>query len=127
VQLDLSAAEIADEAFESLSADYPPMASFNDSQLARTKEDLACITQFIAAARLLADRTVLTEILDWLRTLLANRGVPPMALDAGLGALVPIIGRTDPAATQLALDAIRDETAPRAPNRARPPNRGSQP
>jgi methanogenic corrinoid protein MtbC1 len=121
VRLDLGAAEIAGEASESLSAGYPPMASFSDHQLARTKEDLAYITQFIAAARRVDDRTVLTEMLDWLRTLLASRGVPPVALDAGLGALAPIIGRTDPAAAQLALDAIQDQTAPRAPKR------GSQP
>jgi methanogenic corrinoid protein MtbC1 len=121
VQLDVSAAEIAGEAFESLIADYPPMASFNDNQLARTKEDLAYITRFAAAARLVADPTVLTEMLDWLRTLLGNRGVPPVALNARLRALVPVIRRTDPGAAQLVLDAIQDETAPRAPTR------GSQP
>lgn len=121
VQLDLAAAEIADEAFESLSAGYPPMASFDDNQLARTKEDLAYITRFTAAAGLVADQTVLTEMLDWLRTLLANRGVPPIALNAGLRALAPVIRRTDPVAAQLVVDTVQDESAPRAPNRGSRP------
>jgi methanogenic corrinoid protein MtbC1 len=106
VQLDASAARIASEAFESLSAGYPPMASFDDSQLALTRESLAYITQFIAAARLVADPTVLTEMLRWLRTFLVSRGVPRTALDAGLEALAPIIERIDPGAAQLALDEM---------------------
>jgi methanogenic corrinoid protein MtbC1 len=108
IQLDGIAAALADEAFECLRAGYPPMASFNDSQLARTKEDLAYITHYVAAARLVADPTVLSEMLAWLRTLLANRGVPPTALNVGLITLAPLIERTDPAAAQLVLDALQN-------------------
>jgi methanogenic corrinoid protein MtbC1 len=108
VLLDVSAARIAQEAFESLRAAYPPMATFNDRQLARTREDLAYITQYIAAARLVADPIVLTEMLDWLRMLLAKRGIPPVAVNAGLTALAPLIHQIDPGATRLALDAIHE-------------------
>lgn len=111
VQLDLSAAEIAAEALQSLFADYPPMASLNEGQLARTRADLAYITRFAAAARLVGDRAVLTEMLDWLRVFDANRGEHAVALNAGLTALAPVIRRTDPEAARLVLDAMQDEPA----------------
>lgn len=106
LQLDAMAPEIAGHAFESLATAYPPMATYNNQQLARTKEDLTFITQFIAAARLVNDPTVLAEMLDWLRTLLANRGVPTVAVAAGLTALAPEIGQVNPQAGQLALDSL---------------------
>ncbi len=101
LQLDAIAPEIAGVAFEALTAAYPPMATYNNEQLARTKEDLALITRFVAAARLVSDPTVLTDMLDWLRTLLATRGVPPGAVTAGLSVLAPVIGQVDPQASQL--------------------------
>jgi methanogenic corrinoid protein MtbC1 len=110
-RLDVSAAEIAGEALESLVAGYPPMSSLSENQLDRTCGDLADITRFTAAARLVGDRTVLTEMLDWLRTFLVSRGVDPIVLNAGLCALAPVMRRTDPAAARLVLDAIQDEPA----------------
>jgi methanogenic corrinoid protein MtbC1 len=111
VQLDLLAPEIAGEALGSLRAGYPPAASFSEKQLARARERLTAITRFTAAARLVDDQTVLTEMLDWLRTFLTRRGVPAAALRAGLDALAPVISRTDPGAARLVLDASRDEPA----------------
>ena len=111
VQLDSIAPEIAREALWSFRAGYPPAASYDDKQLSRAREQLAVITRFTAAARLVDDQTVLTEMLDWLRTFLTSRGVPAAALRAGLGALAPIIRRTDPGAARFVLDAIRDEPA----------------
>jgi len=111
VQLDSTATEIAGEALGSLRAGYPPAASFNDKQLSRAREQLAAITRFTAAARLVDDQTVLTEMLGWLRTFLTSRGVPDEALKAGLEALAPVIERADPAAAHMVLDAIRDEPA----------------
>ena len=111
MQLDLLAPEIAGEALGSLPAGYPPAASFSEKQLARAREQLTAITRFTAAARLVDDQTVLTEMLDWLRTFLTRRGVPAAALRAGLDALAPVISRTDPGAARLVLDASRDEPA----------------
>jgi methanogenic corrinoid protein MtbC1 len=111
VQLDFSAAEIAAEALRSLSAGYPPIASLNEGQLTRTRGDLAYITRFAAAARLVGDRTVLTEMLEWLRVFHANRGEDATAVNAGLGALAPVIRRTDPEAARLILDAVQDGPA----------------
>ena len=115
VRLDVTAGEIAAEALESLCAGYPPMASLDDAGLARTRKDLAHITRFAAAARLVDDQTVLTEMLDWLQAFHANRGVRAVALsvglNAGLTALAPVIRRTDPGAARLVLGAVRDEPA----------------
>jgi hypothetical protein len=111
VHLAFIAPEIAREALRSLSAGYPPAASFNEKQLARAREQLVTITRFTAAARLVDDQTVLTEMLDWLRTFLTSRGVPAAALTAALSALAPIIRRADPGAARLVLDALRDEPA----------------
>jgi methanogenic corrinoid protein MtbC1 len=104
--LQVSASEIAASALSFLAKAFPPLESFEPDQLDRTREDLACITRFAAAARLVDDVTVLTEMLDWLRMLLAGRGVPPSAVAAGLEVLAPLIGRIDPQAAQYALDAI---------------------
>jgi hypothetical protein len=81
------AAEIAQTALPGLVARFPPMANYNDEQLTRTREDLAFNLQFLAAAMLVRDDTIFTDFLDWLQTLLANRGVPRTALPAGLEAL----------------------------------------
>jgi len=62
--------------------------------------------RFIAAARLVDDPIVLTDFLKWLTSLLAVRGVPSAAVGAGLTALAPLVGRIDPAAGELARDAL---------------------
>jgi hypothetical protein len=87
------------------------MALLNEGQLASIREDLAYITRFAAAARLVGDPAVLTEMLDWLGVFHANRGEHAVALNAGLSALAPVIRRTDPAAARLVLDAMQDEPA----------------
>lgn len=106
VHLDSIAAEIAGEALRSLSSGYRPMASLDERQRGRAREKLASVTRFTAAARLVDDPAVLTEMLDWLRTFLASRDVPAAALTAGLSALAPVIRRTDPAAARLVADAL---------------------
>ncbi len=106
MHLDASSASLAATAFDRLVAEFPRMTSDNDEQLARTREDLAFIVQFVAAARLVDDPDVLTEFLAWLRTLLGNRGVPPLALDAGLRVLAPLIGDLDTPAGEMTLAAL---------------------
>ncbi len=107
LRLDAMAPEIAGAAFEALTAAYPPMTtSTTPNNSPAHREDLAFITQFIAAARLVSDPIVLADMLDWLRTLLATRGVPPVAVAAGLTVLAPVISQVDPQAGQLALDSL---------------------
>ena len=66
------------------------------------------IVQFLAATLLAADQTIFGDFLGWLHTLLILRGVPPLALVAGLEALRPVIGAVDTGAALL-LDLGRQE------------------
>lgn len=87
LELDASAPDIGRAAFDDLTRRFPAMGSYDDAQLARTREDLVFIVQFIAASQLVGDITVLTDLLTWLADLLAARGVPRRALEAGLESL----------------------------------------
>jgi len=105
--LDLDSQHLASAAFESMIASRPWMGGYNTEQLARTREDLAFIVRFVAAARLVEDPSVLMEFLDWLNSLLGARGVPVGALVAGLEALAPLVENADPKAGLLIRDALR--------------------
>ena len=105
--LDLEAPSIAAEAFDTLLTTYPSVSDYTDAQLARTREDLAYITRFVAAANLVGDPSVLTDALHWLLTLLSVRGVPANAVHAGLAALAPIIDRTHPPSGELTRTALQ--------------------
>lgn len=100
VILDASAEAIASAAFEQLGRQFPAMTHYGPAQLARTREDLAFIVKFAAAAMLIDEPAVLTDFLDWLVALLAARNVPQVALYAGLETLQP--GLTDAGAGHLA-------------------------
>lgn len=102
VELDAFAGDLAATAFGDLILRFPSMAGYDANQLARTREDLGFIVQFVAAAQLVDDATVLTEFLDWLTALLAPRGVPKVAVVAGLEVLQPLLLRTSPTAGGLA-------------------------
>jgi methanogenic corrinoid protein MtbC1 len=111
VRLDFGAAEIAAEALRALGAlgiGQTPRRSLDDRQLSQLREDLGSVSRFAAAARLVGDAAVLTEMLGWLRTFHAHRSLPAPALTAGLTALAPVIRRTDPEAARLVLDALDD-------------------
>jgi methanogenic corrinoid protein MtbC1 len=88
-------------ALDGLAARFPSMADYDDRQLARTREDLVFIVQFLAAALLSADDRVFAEFLTWLQDLLGSRRVPPQALPAGLDALRPLVMAVDPGAVRL--------------------------
>ncbi|MCU1496402.1 MAG: cobalamin-binding protein [Acidimicrobiales bacterium] len=102
VLLDLDSSRLAAQASELMIAAHPFMRSFNDEQLARTREDLAFTVRFVAAAVIVRDRSVVTEYLGWLCALLVARGVPTTAVLASLEALIPLVTVTDAAAGELA-------------------------
>ena len=66
------------------------------------------IVRFLAATLLAADQAIFGDFLRWLQCLLAQRGVPPQALIAGLEALRPVVKAVDTAAA-LVLDLGRQE------------------
>ncbi len=95
-------------AFDGMAARFPPMADYDERQVARTREDLVFIVRFLAATILAADQAIFSDFLDWLQNLLARRGVPPRALIAGLEALWPAVESVDTGAALL-LDLGRQE------------------
>ena len=105
--LDLESSHLASAALESMMASRSWMSGYDAEQLARTREDLAFIVRFIAAARLVEDPGVLMEFLDWLNSVLGARSVPTAALVAGLEALAPLVDDADPQAVLLIRDALR--------------------
>jgi diguanylate cyclase (GGDEF)-like protein len=95
-------------ALAGLAARFPPMADYAEHRMARAREDLVFIVQFLAATLLGADQAIFGDFLNWLQNLLVPRGVPPQALIAGLEALRPVVKAVDTAAALL-LDLGRQE------------------
>lgn len=107
VRLESAAEELAERAFTDLERAFPPMGDYTDWQRSRTREDLAYIVRFAAAARLVDDATVFTDFHSWLADLLDARGVVATALPAGLAALAGPVREIDPDAHRLiAGDAV---------------------
>ncbi len=101
VELEIRASELATAAYAGLVQRFPAMGRYDDRQLARTREDLVFIVQFVAAAHLVGDESVFTEFLDWLAELLEVRDVPRTALTAGLEALQPLLRQVNRTSGQL--------------------------
>jgi diguanylate cyclase (GGDEF)-like protein len=106
--LSVRADALGGAAFDYLAISFPTMAGYDERRLARTREDLVFIVRFLAAALLAADQAIFTDFLQWLQNLLVQRGVPPQALIAGLGALRPVVEDVDTGAARL-LDLGRQE------------------
>jgi hypothetical protein len=107
LRLTAQADALGGAAFDGLTARFPPMADYDERQIARTQEDLVFIVRFLAATLLAADHAIFGDFLDWLRNLLVQRGVPPQALIAGLEALRPVVEAVDTGAALL-LDLGRE-------------------
>jgi diguanylate cyclase (GGDEF)-like protein len=108
LRLTAQAEALGGAAFDGLAACFPPMAGYDETRMARTREDLVFIVQFLAAALLAADQAVFGDFLYWLQNLLIQRGVPPQALITGLEALRPVVEAVDTGAALL-LDLGRQE------------------
>jgi diguanylate cyclase (GGDEF)-like protein len=106
--LSVRADALGGAAFDGLAVAFPPMADYDERQMARTREDLVFIVRFLAAALFAADDAIFADFLHWLQNLLVRRGVPQRALIAGLEALRPVIEDLDTGAVRL-LDEGRQE------------------
>ncbi len=106
MRLQAAAGDVAAEALSNLQERLPLMRAYNPDQRDRTLEDLTFITQFVAAARLLDDASVVEDFVVWLTAVLQRRGVPVAAVLAGVEALAPIIAQIDPDSARLLSDSL---------------------
>jgi hypothetical protein len=65
-----------ERAMRTLTTRYPPLAGYTDRQLARTREDLHLILQFVEASLLTGDDSIITGFTGWLTPVLTTRGLP---------------------------------------------------
>ncbi len=108
LRLTAQADALGGAALDGLAAGFPPMAGYSERRMARTRENLVFIVQFLAATLLAADQAIFGDFLSWLQNLVAQRGVPPQGLIASLEALRPLVEAVDNGAALL-LDVGRQE------------------
>jgi methanogenic corrinoid protein MtbC1 len=77
--------ELIGTALRRLARAYPAVAAYNQRQRDSTAEDMGHIVDFLAAALYVSDTRIFTDFIDWTAEVLGARGVPPVALLAGLG------------------------------------------
>jgi len=106
LELEDRADGIAVKAFKGLTEAFPEMGDYDARQLARTRQDLASIVRFTAAARHVDDPSVLDEFLEWLVRWLQPRGVPPLALKEEVRSLIPLMAPIDALASRMAEVAV---------------------
>ena len=88
LELEAARPELVEAAMSELFLRFPPLAGYSEAQLARTREDLGYILQFLEAALLTDDpRIFLEEFLPWLTRVLTSRGLPAGVVAVGLEAL----------------------------------------
>ena len=106
MRLQAAAGDVAAEALSTLQELHPTMRDFNPDQRARTLEDLSFITEFVAAARLLDDASIVEDFVVWLTAVLQRRGVPVASVRASAEALTPIIAQIDPESARLLSESL---------------------
>lgn len=85
--LEAEADDLAHAAFADLEEAFPAMKGYDERQRQRTLEDLVYIVRHLAATVLVNDPTVWWDFAEWQQALLAARGVPEQAFDAGVAVL----------------------------------------
>ncbi len=92
LELEGERSELVEAAMSQLFLRFPPLAAYSEAQIARTREDLGYILQFLEAALLTDDpRIFLDEFLPWLSRVLTARGLPAGAVTVGLEALGAVL------------------------------------
>ena len=88
LELEAARSELIEVAMSELFLRFPALAGYSEAQVARTREDLGYILQFLEAALLTDDpRIFLDEFLPWLARVLTSRGLPSGVVTVGLEAL----------------------------------------
>jgi methanogenic corrinoid protein MtbC1 len=92
LELEAVRPDLVEAAMGELFLRFPPLAGYGEVQLARTREDLGYILQFLEAALLTDDpRIFLDEFLPWLTRVLTSRGLPAGVVTVGLEALGAVL------------------------------------
>jgi methanogenic corrinoid protein MtbC1 len=92
LELEAARPQLVEAAMSELFLRFPPLAAYSEAQLARTREDLGYILQFLEAAQLTDDpRIFLEEFLPWLTRVLTSRGLPAGVVTVGLEALEAVL------------------------------------
>ncbi|MDQ6615477.1 MAG: B12-binding domain-containing protein [Actinomycetota bacterium] len=102
--IELARSELVDHTMVLLSESWPWMRDFDERQLARTREDLAYIFQFLAVSLLVDDDRIFVEFLVWLCGVLTSRNLPRSTVGATLPMLTKSLdsaGRLTPRVERL--------------------------
>jgi hypothetical protein len=92
LELEAERPQLVEAAMNELFLRFSPLAGYSEAQLARTREDLAYILQFLEAALLADDpRIFLSDFLPWLTRVLTSRGLPAGVVTVGLEALGAVL------------------------------------
>ncbi|MGX6603839.1 cobalamin B12-binding domain-containing protein [Micromonosporaceae bacterium Da 78-11] len=86
---------------------YPAVEQYHRRQLDATAEDLGHVVDFLAAALYVSEPEIFTDFVAWTTALLQVRGVPPVALGAGLRLIHEQLGDYPTAQADLEAAIIR--------------------
>lgn len=89
---------VVDGTHDELARALPAMDAHDARQRHRTRRDIDSTVQFLDAALLVDDPTLLTDYVVWLGTLLEHRGVPGQVVDRSLQVLRAMLGPDVPRA-----------------------------
>lgn len=85
------AAEIVAASMSRMTAGLADVASYDSTQIDRTREDVHHILDFLSAALYVDDVVLFTDFVTWLDELLVARGVPTATLRRGLDVIAEVI------------------------------------
>lgn len=88
-------ADVVAAAFSDLWNGLPALRSYTQAQLDHTRADLSSILEFLEAAVLVDDPSVIIDLLRWLSQVLESRGVPASVLPPSLEALADHLQQRD--------------------------------
>ena len=80
--------ELIADGLRRLTKAFPAMSGYDDRQAEATAEDMGFIVDFLAAALYVSEAEIFTGFVEWTTDVLVARGVPPVALRAGLQAVL---------------------------------------
>ncbi|QGG94272.1 cobalamin B12-binding domain-containing protein [Actinomarinicola tropica] len=103
--IERTSADLVDASMAALVAAFPAVASYDEEQVHRTREDLGYLLGFTSAALLVDDVDLLHEYVTWLDAVLSARGLPEQVVPVTLGAVATALDGSLPLAAAMVRDA----------------------